>query len=367
MITANSLESPVESKTKTLDGAEIAVTGRFATMTQAQIGALIRNFGGEFARTPSAQTRFLVVGQAGLPLEQDGKPSAALEKAHALIAHGSDLQIISEEAFIERLGVDHGSEGIRSRYTIVQLARLLKLPAERIRAWLKQGLIEPADVVNGLALFDFHQITAARTLCELIESGLAPSAIRKGLDQLRELLPDSQSPLLQVSALESTSQLLVRMDDGRLAEPSGQLRLDFESEPDDMDKRPRFIAVARSSSDLFADAVALEAAGRYDEAAETYRSALAQDPQNPILHFNLGNVLHRLGETVAAAEQFHLAVRIDPVYVEAWNNLACMLFETGQVEGSIEAFQRALKLAPSYEDARTNLATVTRRYHCQPS
>ena len=38
MITANSPESPVESKTKTLDGAEIAVTGRFATMAQAQTG-----------------------------------------------------------------------------------------------------------------------------------------------------------------------------------------------------------------------------------------------------------------------------------------------------------------------------------------
>jgi len=347
-----------ELTTNHLQGAEVAVTGRFASMSQAEVGDLIRDFGGRLTRDLSLRTRLLIIGQGGLPLGQDGKPTAQLEKARRFKAHGCNLEILSEEEFVERLGLDRQAEGIRRRYTVLQLARILKLPGERIRSWLKQGLIGPAETVNRVALFDFHQVAAARTLCDLIESGLSPAEIRKGLEQLRRLLPESQSPLLQVSAMESTSRLLVRLDNGLLAEPSGQLRLDFEDETYADDANLSFIAVARSSDDLFADAVALEISERLEEAAETYRRALGLDPLDPVLHFNLGNVLYRLGQTEAAAAQFQLALRSDPGYVEAWNNFGSMLFESGQVDKAIAAFRRAISLVPSYADACFNLASV---------
>lgn len=350
----------MESDATILTGMEVALVGRFATISQSQFGDLISQFGGRLARSPSEQTQYLVVGQGSLPLGQDGSPVAALERARRLIDAGSDLQILSEEAFLKRVGLDGGSQAIHRRYTIVQLARILKLPGQRVRSWIRQGLIKPAETANGIALFGFHQVAAARTLCQLIESGLAPAEIRKGLRQLQKLLPDSRSPLLQVSAAESTSQLLVRLDDGRIAEASGQLRLEFEPDQFDDDDHPKFIAVARSFGELLADAVSLEEAGRYDDAAETYRIALDRDAEHPVLHFNLGNVMHRLGHTDHAAQQFELAVRCDPVFVEGWNNLGCMLLETGQRNEAIQAFQRALKLAPSYADARSNLETAMR-------
>ena len=330
-------------------------------MSQAEVGDLIRDFGGRLVRDLSLRTRLLIVGQGGLPLGHDGKPTAQLEKARRFKTHGCNLEIITEEEFVEKLGLDRGAEGIRRRYTVIQLARILKLPGERLRSWLKQGLIAPAETVNRVALFDFHQVAAARTLCDLIESGLAPAEIRKGLEQLRRLLPESQSPLLQVSAMESTSRLLVRLDNGLLAESSGQLRLDFEADADADQDHLSFIAVARSPVDLFEDAVALEISGRLEEAAETYRRAVGLDPNDPVLHFNLGNVLYHLGQTEAAAAQFQLALRSDPGYVEAWNNFGSMLFESGQVDEAIAAFQRAISLVPTYADARFNLASVLAR------
>ncbi|MBS0206027.1 MAG: tetratricopeptide repeat protein [Planctomycetes bacterium] len=337
------------------------MTGRFASMSQANVGELIRECGGHLTRTLSLRTRLLVVGQGGLPLEQDGQPSSQLETARRLISAGCNLEIVTEEAFVERLGLVQETQGIRRRCTIVELARILKLPGARIRTWLKQGLIEPAEIVNRVALFDFHQVAAARTLCDLVESGLPSAEIRRGLEQLKRLLPEAESPLLQVSALDSTSRLLIRLDNGQLAEPSGQLHLDFEEERDEADEVLSFIAVARKVDDLFEDAVALESLGRFQDAAETYQQALRQDPHDPVLHFNLGNVLIRLDQTTAAAVQFRQALRLDPGYVEAWNNLGSMQFELGQVDEAIASFQRALSVVPSYADACFNLAMALTR------
>lgn len=346
--------------TNLLQGAEVAVTGRFASMSQAEVGELIRERGGRLTRAPSLRTRLLVVGQGGLPLGRDGQPASSLEQARRLKSAGCNLEIITEEEFVERLGLVRETEGIRRRCTIVELARILKLPGARIRTWLKQGLIEPAETVNRVALFDFHQVAAARTLCDLIESGLPPAEIRRGLEQLKRLLPESESPLLQVSAMDS-ARMLVRLDNGQLAETSGQLHLDFDDGVDDGEEVLSFIAVARTADDLFEDALALENSGRFQDAADTYQQALNLDPHDPVLHFNLGNVLIRLDQTPAAALQFRQALRLDPGYVEAWNNLGSMQFEMGDIDEAITAFQRALSVVPSYADACFNLAMALTR------
>jgi len=158
-----------------IEGAEIAVTGRFASMSQSEVGDAIRKSGGRLVRTLSKRTRFLIVGQGELPLGSDGKPAAILNQADRLKADGSQIEIVSEEDFLNRLGLVERDERIRRHYTLIELARILELPGERVRKWLKNGLIDPAEVVNGVALFDFQQVAAARTLCELIDSGLAPA------------------------------------------------------------------------------------------------------------------------------------------------------------------------------------------------
>jgi tetratricopeptide (TPR) repeat protein len=170
------------------------------------------------------------------------------------------------------------------------------------------------------------------------------------------LFPDA-SPLSRISAIESTSRMLHRLKNGLLAETSGQLQLDFADEPHD-DGHLTYIAVARTTDELFDDAVLLESSGQLQQAADTYRLALAKQSDDPVIRFNLGNVLFQLGLTEAAAVEFRSAVQIDHGYVEAWNNLGSILFELDQVDESIVAFQRALRLAPGYAEAQFNLARV---------
>jgi len=339
-------------------GVEIAVTGRFASMTQAQFRTLVQSRGARLVRNLTLRTRWLVVGLGELPLGPDGKPNAALEMARLLTRHGCDLQLLPEDEFLDRLGIGQSPEGTRRRTTLVELARLLGLPVQRIREWIRRGLIEPAEIVHGVALFDFQQVAAARTLCELLESGIPPAELRQGLNQLRRLFPDWTSPFQGVSVPESTSRLVVRLDNGQLAEASGQRCFDFDSADEPEMESLNFVAIARTSADLFQDAVALEAAGRLDDAVRTYERALLQDPGDPILRFNFGNVLMQLGQLSAAVQQYQHAVESDSSWASAWQNLGVAQFELHHYEEAAVALRRALQLAPAHSDVADNLERV---------
>lgn len=345
---------------KSFAGTEVALTGLFASMSQALFIALIKQAGGRYVRELSQQTRYLIVGQAELPLERDGSPTAMLAQAQRLCDQGTNIEVIQEEEFLRRLGLTDSDDRIHHRYTILELSRLLKLPPQRIRAWVRQQLIEPVEVIHGVAVFDFHQLAAARTLCRLVESGLPASKIRKGLAQLARLIPNTDSLLSSVSVVESTSRLLVRLRNGLLSEPSGQLQLDFDKDHNSDTPHLTFTAVARTTHDLFTDAAALEVAGRFDEAARTYLQGVKHDSSDPVLRFNLGNVLFQLGHLDEAATQFRHAVQVDPLFADAWNNLAAMQYELGQSNEAIVSIQRAVRLAPSHADAGFNLQQINR-------
>src|SRR6185436_16910603 len=112
-------------------------------------------------------------------------------------------------------------------YTTPTLCEVLGVAPGRVRAWVKAGLLSPADSRGGVWHFDFRQASAAKTLCDLARSGVTLARLRRSLEQLRAWLPEAAEPLHQLSLLED-GQFLVRLEDGELAEPDGQLRIDFD-------------------------------------------------------------------------------------------------------------------------------------------
>jgi tetratricopeptide (TPR) repeat protein len=336
---------------------KVALTGRLASMTHREAGSLIEELGGAFVQSPTRDTDFLVVGQDGLPLGADGALTASLLRARRLRAEGYPIELINEDAFLRRLGLVEHEAGVHRRYTIVQLSRILGVPRDRIRAWMRAGFVEPVETVNRLALFDYQQVTTAKMLFELVQSGLTPGRIRDGLERLRRWLPDVDSPLSQLSVLESSGRLLVRLDDGRLAEASGQLQLDFDG-PCDEAALTIVVDEEKTAEDWFDEATELEDAGRFDEAAAAYRAAIELAPDDPVLRFNLANVLYSAEKTAEAVTHFRRAVEIDPSYVEAWNNLGSLLAEQDQIDEATTALRYALHLMPTYADAHFNLAAI---------
>ena len=119
-------------------------------------------------------------------------------------------------------------------------------------------------------------------------------------------------------------------------------------------------------------------AGRYAEAVEAYREALADGEDSPQLQYNLGTALLRLGRYQEA--QAHLQRALSGVEAEvqrrSFFNLGSRFLEEGRsptstgapgelLGSAIEAYKRALRLRPNDEDAKWNLELALRQQEQQ--
>lgn len=338
-----------------LAGQRIALVGRFASLPQVELAEVIQRLGGAFQHAPSRQTTWVVIGQDGWPLDEEGQPTHDLLRAKRYRALGYPLEFVAEEEFLIRAGLAGDESSVRRRYTLPQLARLLNIPGRRLRAWMRLGLIEPVEVVQRLAFFDFAEVANARRLGELVSAGVPRRRLVESLKALREWLPEADRPLAQLAA-SSSAGLAFRLPHGQLAESSGQYRFDFDGDP----SAPTSIdsLSAKSVDEWFDEGLALEDVERFAEAAQAYGEAIRLDPHDPVLRFNRGNALCAAGELAAAAEELAEATRIDPGYAEAWLNLSNTLADLGRLDEALAAGNSALAALPGYADAHYNLAQL---------
>jgi tetratricopeptide (TPR) repeat protein len=343
-----------------LRGKRVAFTGRLASLTRAEAAALVHSHGGTFVTIVNRRTDVLVVGQEGLPLTTKGLLSNKLRAAQKLQAVGVPA-ILSEEELLTRLGLSQRADEIRRLYTQAQVCRLLGVRRDRLRSWLALGLIQPAQEVHGLCLFEFSQVTGVKTLVELTEAGAKAKEIRRSLEQLGRWLPQVKLPLSMLALLESDGKLLFRLEQGCLAEPSGQMHLDFSDQPapEVIEAQP----VARTAEEWWTLGWEKEEAGELEEAARAYRKALLAEGPNADLVFNLGNVLYALGQKEAAAERLRQAVELDRGFAEAWYNLGLVLLDLEDTAEALEAFAGALRADPQFADAHFDLANLLERSH----
>ena len=242
-------------------------------------------------------------------------------------------------------------------YTAEQLARIQGVPPRRVRAWVRHGLIRPARVVRRLLLFEFRQLATARALARLGAAGVRPAEIRASLERLGTWLAEGEEALSQLEALESGRLLVVRTPEG-LAEPDGQLRLDFEA-PRQERARARPPRARRSWSPTGSrSAPSPRRPAGFEDAVEAYVRAAEAHPARPEVRFNLANALYTLERKADAVQALLAAVELDPEYVEAWNNLGNIMADVGEIDEALACFARALELEPGYADAHYNLAEV---------
>ncbi len=100
----------------------------------------------------------------------------------------------------------------------------------------------------------------------------------------------------------------------------------------------------------------LNAAGKFDEAAQAFDEAARRAPLFTAAHHAAGNALAQAGKAREAEKRYRAAVAVDPRFVPSWNALGVVLLTSGRNEDALEAFDEALRVDPSHVLARLHRA-----------
>lgn len=361
-----------EAETGALQNLKIALVGRFGSMTRREAANLLRSYGATIVEQRAADVDWVVIGADQSPLLESDLLSESTRHA---IATGT-REIVYESELWQRLGLVDFEQTAQRYYTPAMLAHLLGISVRVVRRWQRLGLITPVETMHRLPYFDFAEVAVAKRLANWIASGESPKAIEQRLAQWVELLPDIHRPLEQLSILVEGEFVLLRHGEG-LVEPGGQLRFDFdalddfETETKDEDfAAGHVLSMVREDDTSFpvgnralddSDALLVAAYQAEDEddlqrAIDFYHAILARDGPRADINFQMGELLYRIGETIASRERYYSAIEIDPEFVEARASLGIVLAETGQPELGVASFQGALQIFEDYSDVHYHLA-----------
>lgn len=95
---------------------------------------------------------------------------------------------------------------------------------------------------------------------------------------------------------------------------------------------------------------------RLQEAAASYRAALALVPNHPAIHNNLGNAQKELGDHSGAIASYRRAIALDPGHYRAHFNLGMVLEAAGEFTEAVACYRRAIAIKPDYAKPYNNLA-----------
>jgi tetratricopeptide (TPR) repeat protein len=99
---------------------------------------------------------------------------------------------------------------------------------------------------------------------------------------------------------------------------------------------------------------------KYDEANNKYRDALIENPESPVIHFDLGDVLYKKSNFEEAMKSYEKVLSSDDVLLQSksYYNIGNTLYKMGKLPESILMYKKALELNPNDEDAKYNLEYV---------
>src|SRR5262249_18177306 len=109
--------------------------------------------------------------------------------------------------------------------------------------------------------------------------------------------------------------------------------------------------------------LALEAQGRFADAAKAYQEALVLEPDNVRIRYDLGRALYQQGQMPEAADHFQLGILSKDKTFRARSlyNLANTQFKQKQLDDAIATYTEALLQNPHDLDAKENLEYCGRR------
>ncbi|MGF1579493.1 MAG: tetratricopeptide repeat protein [Gemmataceae bacterium] len=137
---------------------------------------------------------------------------------------------------------------------------------------------------------------------------------------------------------------------GRVAQAIATLKHAIELDP----KLPRsYLQLAEVMLDGKQDA---------NGAIEVYRQVIQVNPNLKGAHYNLGNILSKLGKADEAIEAFGNVICLDPSHAEAHNNLGRVLERKDDIDAAILCYREAARLNPKLLPPLANLGTALKEH-----
>lgn len=117
--------------------------------------------------------------------------------------------------------------------------------------------------------------------------------------------------------------------------------------------------VAKEATRRYKIGVQQGLAGRYSEAAESFRQSIALNPQRPDAHFGLGHAYFDLGRWAEAAEELKTAVRLNPKDADAYHMMGLAYSKLGDYAQAAQAFQRTVLIKSDWARAYYDLGNAS--------
>jgi DNA-binding transcriptional MerR regulator len=247
-----------------------------------------------------------------------------------------------------------------------QAARIVGLPAGRLRQCVRAGLIEPGRDARGHLRFDFIDLVLLRTTRGLLTQRVPLRKIGHVLASLRRQI--GNRPLTRLSVYADGKRVVAWDGASRWQPDSGQFLLNFDAEgvlkraasvgrlP-----RPRRAKLPALTADQWCDlAMEIEETSPL-EARAAYHHAIDLDPSSVLARINLGRLLHAEANLVGAEAHFREAVRHDPSCALAWYNLGVVLEDLERGEDALPCYEHAIHADGTLADAHWNLSLLYER------
>jgi tetratricopeptide (TPR) repeat protein len=310
------------------------VRGRLHGVTRQRLAALVAAAGGRLAATASARVNLLCVAHSTAAANLSAGPSFAVPPRVP-----SGCAIVSELTLRRLLGLAPPLPLENRTLGLTEIARHARLPAQAVRCLALYDVLEPDGGDYG-----YRDLLAAREVARLLTADLPLGAIVQAAIALRR----SGRALSDTRLSEAPWGEMLQDVAGRFARLDGQFTLPLAE---------RFESV----DEVFERAEAVEREGNLPEAERLYGIATRMDRTDPVLPFNLGNVLDAQHRPTEAALAYQKAIARDPGFAEAWLNLGLLREGAGEIRAATDCYYAALDARPDYADALFNLALLLTR------
>lgn len=250
-----------------------------------------------------------------------------------------------------------------THFTTREVAKILDLPEERIRACVRAGFLSPERGPGRTYQFTFEDLLLLRTTRDLLSAHVPVRRIRRMLGSLRRQLPDDQH--VTSLTIYADGERIVAWDGAARWQPdSGQFLFNFDAgelaERVTLQSRVAHRASSipqRTAEEWFHLALELDATSP-DEARQAYERALDADPDLVDAHVNLGRLYHEAKDPIRAEAHYRAALARAPDDSIAHFNWAVLLDDLGRHREAAAAYQHAIAIDPDFADAHYNLGLL---------